>query len=417
MFPMEFDRRVLESLPLPEEEGVRRILGVLRTVVMRRVLPYFREKRGTDPTLIARVDSLLSIQRLEDDTGGIHIVSLLFPREKGWIIHIHERIFDYLAFVIPSDPESRLGGETPEEGKMLAFFEYMLRHEMEHALYPQKPEREVLRTDVSFALDRREQDPTYYKMLREALADEMNGLRGKPFLDLLDAAEEDRPVEYLITRILDPYLSVLADIPPNLMEGVFPHLDKDLKKKVLGDYYRRSRDESEPLTRRTAFLEKILHLFTRMIRSDEAEAEEIFRTFRDHWGVVYLFHELDLPEAAMDEGGPEEIFALFKDHLMKLSLDKGQEIPTVARAAATAAPKTQPLEKPKKSLKDRIEEARRSVDRIWPLPDEHQDRRNHRHPIDDATVKAIGDERERALAAIAGAQTRLDAVRLILKGQ
>ena len=108
----------------------------------------------------------------------------------------------------------------------------------------------------------------------------------------------------------------------------------------------------------------------------------------------------DVPPEQFADGSP----ALFAEVLGAVSTHIPQMI---AAGQATAASRAA----------DRIEEARRSVDRIWPLPDEHQDRRNHRHPIDDATVKAIGDERERVLAAIAGAQTRLDAVRLILKGQ
>jgi hypothetical protein len=58
-------------------------------------------------------------------------------------------------FVIPSDPESRLGDGSREEQKMLAFTELFLRHQVEHMLYPEHKEREVIQADVDFAQDRR----------------------------------------------------------------------------------------------------------------------------------------------------------------------------------------------------------------------------------------------------------------------
>ncbi|MBC8420179.1 MAG: hypothetical protein ISR62_08530 [Desulfobacteraceae bacterium] len=151
MFPMKFDHKVLETLPVPDTERIQEVLQILRTITMGRVIPYFRKKKGTDPSVIARVVEHLFIKRLEDAENHIHTVSLLSREDKTWIIHIHERIFDYLAFVIPSDPESRLGGHTGEEKKVLAFTEFLLRHEIEHMLYPKRSEREVIRSDVKHA--------------------------------------------------------------------------------------------------------------------------------------------------------------------------------------------------------------------------------------------------------------------------
>jgi len=51
MFPMSFDYKVLETLPLQDKEGVNRVLSILRALTIRRVLPYFRNKRGTNPAL------------------------------------------------------------------------------------------------------------------------------------------------------------------------------------------------------------------------------------------------------------------------------------------------------------------------------------------------------------------------------
>ncbi|MGD8389368.1 MAG: hypothetical protein PVG49_19635, partial [Desulfobacteraceae bacterium] len=67
MFPMEFDHKVLDSLPLPEKEDIRRVLQILKAVASARVFPYFRKKRLTDATLIARLSSHLTLERMEDE--------------------------------------------------------------------------------------------------------------------------------------------------------------------------------------------------------------------------------------------------------------------------------------------------------------------------------------------------------------
>jgi ATP-dependent Lon protease len=185
MLPMTFNRKVLETIFTQDGEGIQRVLHILHAIIMKRVIPYFK-RRGTDATLLARISQHVAVQRLEDEGDRIYVISLLFREQDGWVIGIHERIFDYLAFVMPSDPASRLGGGTTEEGKMLAFSEFLLRHQMEHLLHPKKTEREVVQADVVFAMDRRASDPTYYKMLRSALSDEMNGIEGAPYLGLWD---------------------------------------------------------------------------------------------------------------------------------------------------------------------------------------------------------------------------------------
>jgi ATP-dependent Lon protease len=106
-------------------------------------MPYFRKSKGSDSIAVARVSDHLTIERLEDEENRVRVVSLVTQQNQDWFIHIHERIFDYLAFVIPTNPESRLGETTHDERKILAFAEFMLRHD-EHMLYPQHSEREVL---------------------------------------------------------------------------------------------------------------------------------------------------------------------------------------------------------------------------------------------------------------------------------
>ena len=358
MFPMSFDYKVLETLPLQDKEGVNRILSILRALTIRRVLPYFRNKRGTNPAAVARVNDHLTLHRMEDEDNSIHTVSLVSEKEKGWTLHIHERVFDYLAFVIPSDPESRLGGGTPEEGKMLAFAELLLRHEIEHMLYPLETEREVIRADVAFAMERREDDPTFYRMLRNALADEMTGLKGHTYLALLDAAERGKPYEYLITRILSPYGTILADIRETLLRGVFPLLDTDLKTRVLGECYRRSRDTTYSLLRRNAFLQKVLGLFLLIGEHHMEEAEAVFHAFIDRWGLVALFHELDLPETTLEDKEAKEIFVLFMENIKRLASRENTSVPLPWVPTKKPPSEKKAPEKPVKTLKERIEEAR-----------------------------------------------------------
>ncbi len=105
-----------------------------------------------------------------------------------------------ICFCVPTHPESRLGEITHSETQILAFAEFMLRHEIEHALYPQRSEKELLQSDAEFAMERRSDDPTFYHALKNALADEMTGLKGKPYLGLLIARNKGCPTTRLLAR-------------------------------------------------------------------------------------------------------------------------------------------------------------------------------------------------------------------------
>ena len=357
MFPMTFDHKTLETLPVPDPDRIQQVLKILKTIAVGRVMPYFKNKRGTDPTVIARLAERLVLHRLEDEESRIPIVSLTVRKDEEWIIDIHERIFDYIAFVMPSDPEARLGGRSAEEGKILAFTEFVLRHQVEHILYSAESEREVIRSDLAFARERRSADPTYYTMLRKVLADEMNGLRGELYQALFESGEVGRPYEYLITRILTSLTSSLVDLPPSLLQSVFPLLDTDLKTRLIVECYRRSREVSNSLIQRASSLQEVLRFFALAIHKDEQEAEKVFHLFKDRWGLIYLFHELGLPESSLEEKEPEELFLYFKENLAKLSLD-GAPLPLTAKAPQRPVPEQPPVPASTKSLNDRIEDAR-----------------------------------------------------------
>jgi len=358
VFPLQFEHKVLDSLPAPDDDSIKRVHNILRAIISRRIIPYFRSKRGTEPSLIARITDQLRINRFHDEKNLMRVVSLLSREDNRWDIHIHERVFDYLAFVIPSDPEARLGGESLQEGQALAFAEFLLRHEIEHTLYPQKSEREAIRSDVIFAMERRETDPTYYRMLKKFLTDEMNGVKGEPYLALLDSAEREKPYEYLITRLLTPLASILPDLPDEMLQRVFPLLDRDLKTKILGELYQNSREPSYSLLRRVAFLQKALRLFSLLVKDDHKEAEEVFASFKDRWGLIYLFRELDVPEVTLEDKEFEEIFLLFKESVDRYFQESPETVSPPSDTARAVAPGKEPLPVPTKSLKERIEEAR-----------------------------------------------------------
>jgi ATP-dependent Lon protease len=358
MLPVEFDFRILSTLPLPSDETIAGILKMLRTLLVRKVLPYFKLRKGTDPLKLARAEETLSIARLEDEENRIRTVSMIIRTDKDWTIKIHERIFDYLAFVVPSDPNSRLGDGTVEEHKMLAFTELMLRHEVEHMLYPERRECDVVASDVEFAMERRNEDPTFYRVLRGVLSDEMNGIKGDNYLALLDEAEKGLPHENRINSILGALVIALAEAPQWSLLEVFPLLDLELKARVLGEYYRRSLSTSYSLLRRTRSLRSMLNLFSLLLKANEKEALEVFHTFKDRWGLVGLFHELDLPEAAVDEKAPEEIFQLLKTTLRTFMEEEETSTPAGRIAPQAAAPSlAKPPGESVKSLKDRIDEA------------------------------------------------------------
>jgi ATP-dependent Lon protease len=357
MFPMPFDHRLLATLPLPGEDRIQDIVRLLHAIVVRRILPDFRSKRGTDALKLSRLMEFLRIVRMEDEANRLNTVSAIRRAEGVWTIFIHERIFDYFSFVIPSDPESRLGSGPADEKKMLAFAEFLLRHEVELALYPDRSEREVIAADAEFALERRSDDPTYYRMLRSALSDEMNGLKGAHYLALLDLAEQGLSLEPPIGAILGELVASLAAFPLAFLQRTFPDLDGEVKSRLITECYRQSRDSGQSLLHRTHSLRAALKLLALLMSSDKTAALEVFQTFRDRWGNVELFRELEIPESVVDGSSPDELVNLFNEAL-RTHLDEDAVPLPPKPPVAVPVQHGKIIEKAEKSLKDRIEEAR-----------------------------------------------------------
>ncbi len=350
MFPMELDPRLLSSLPYPGEDGIRRVIRILLAMLGRRIIPYFRNYRGTDPTVLAKAREQISIQRLEDESTDIRTVSFLEPTDNGWCVLIQERIFDYLAFVIPSDPDSRLAQGTREEKKMLAWAEFLLRHQLEHVLYQEKSEQEVVLDDARFAMEMRRDDPTYYRALAECLGDEMNGILGRLYLGMLEHAEQGRALQGLARKILEEHTGVLAQSPSPFLERMLPHLDPHVQSSILGYCFRQSRNTAHSLIRRAAWMEKLLGLLrASLARSNKAK--EVFEAFKDRWGMASLLHELDVPEARWEAKDLEELLGLLREFL------QAREAPQPHPSPPPPAPELPQGPPPERSLKDRIQEA------------------------------------------------------------
>ncbi len=354
MFPVTFDRQVLEGLPYPEEEDIARVLGVLKIVLERRVLPYFRTRRGTDPRHSALVMDRVRLERLEDDQRVIAPLSLLFKRDPHWVIAVHERLFDYFAFVLPGDSKGLVTEGTDEERRALAFAEFLLRHQMEHLLYPKTAETAVVESDVVFAVEKAQEDPTFYRLLVHILRDEMVGIRGEEYLQLFDAEVQGTGTASLVYRMVLRASSWLADLEEKLFSETLTGLDMDCRVQALGECWNRSRQTMLSLVQRTAFLEKLFCGFDKLLEADPAEAPKVLMAFRDRWGLWGLFHELGVPQEEVEHKDGDALFGLFVKHCKDFLQKSG---------ARYAAPPSRPVEPPKptvgvKSLKDRIEEAK-----------------------------------------------------------
>ncbi len=353
MLPVNFNRQKLESLPLPDEHAMRRVNEILNALIEQRVQPYFKKRKGTDALALTRARQGLRIHRLEDEFDTIALVSFVSKDEQGWRIDIHERIFDYLAFVANMQSQFVLGSGNVEERKMYAFSEFLLRHSFEHILYPDHKELEVVGSDIEFAMHRKKSDPTTYRALRAAFEDDMNGIYGKDYLELFDLAERKQSQEPTIKRMVNGWSMALGRLPEHLLDRIFPLLDEAVIIRVLSESFKESQCPDLTLIERAASFEKFLKFLRTMAGRDPSVAFRAFRAVRERWGVVVLFRELGTSEAEMSEGEDEALFEHFLEITERRVAKHRRDLPPPdsahsAKVVKPAKPKT---------LKERIEEA------------------------------------------------------------
>ncbi len=360
MLPIHFDDRAVADLPLPDGDTAHRVTELLLAMVSRRVLPYFRKRKMVDAVRLSRVQEQFQVVRLEDPDHRIRMLSVLEHPAGRWTLHLHERLFDYLAFVLPSDPDQRLGDALPEPRKALAFAELLLRHEVEHVLYPGREEREAVLGDLEFMLDRRDVDPTFFKTLLEALRDPLNGLNGEPYLRLLELSGRGASCDEEIGRLVADTAARSTSLPEGLLASAIPAMGREFKGAVLDECYRGSRSTHVSLARRAAQLNTLLHVLAAQLEVDRGEAAALFHAFREHWGIAALLQELEIPETEVQGRSPSELFDLLAARIaatVQAQRTNVMEGPGEAAPGPRPSPR-QPADPPRLSLKDRVEEAR-----------------------------------------------------------
>ncbi len=361
MIPILLDHKILKNLPAPNDKTISRVFQAFQTIVGQKTIPFFRNNRGVNLVQLANIRQTLFFRRIEDAENRIGFPSLLVRTQQTWTILIHEKFFDYLAFVLPVRPGLELlGGRINEERKMMAFTEFFLRHQFEHILFPDKSEAEVIRSDIEFARGLAESDSKTYTSLRAALADPTNGIVGEGYLELMDGKEEDARCDFKMGRILSAFIRSVAALPGGFLPDVFRDLDKDVKTRVLNRCYRDGLDERQPLVRKAASLRKVLRLFAIAISNDPDQGIELFREFKRRWGLETLFKELDIPERLIEDKSVPRLFEVFSRNLEEFvepSDVAGQEPASISRQGRPDSMAQQP-----KSLKERIEEARGDPD-------------------------------------------------------
>lgn len=367
VLPILLDHKVLNSLPIPNDKAISRVFQTFQTIVGQKTIPFFRNHRGVNLVQLSNIRQNLFFRRMEDEEHRVGLLTLLVRSQQSWTVLIHERIFDYLAFVLPARPGPELGSGISEERKMTAFSEFFLRHHFEHILFPDKSEVEVVRSDIDFARGLSIGDPKTYAALRAALSDQMNGITGKGYLQLLDREEEDSRCDFSMGRIISAYTQSVAALPAHFLPDVFRDLDVEAKMRVLSHCYRNGLDDLQPLVRRAASLRKVLRLFAIAIDRDPDQGMELFREFKRRWGLATLFNELDIPEHFIEERSLPRLYDIFSRNLEEFvePLDIiGQDPSSIHRQGRPEAIPQQP-----KSLKERIDEAKGDPDIPRPVVD------------------------------------------------
>ena len=167
MLPIELDHKVLSTIPIPTDKSINRVFQTLQTILSQAVIPYFRNDRGVSLVQLADLRQSIFFRRMEDEENRVAMPTLLLRQGRSWTILIHEKLFDYLAFVLSFRPEFRGPDGDREERRMLKFSEFLLRHHFEHLVFPNASELDIIRSDIEFATVWRKKDPKGYQAFRE----------------------------------------------------------------------------------------------------------------------------------------------------------------------------------------------------------------------------------------------------------
>ena len=363
MLPMTFDRRVLASPTLDYDDSAGKLMKVLRAIVERRVLPSFAEDESVDRVRLARASERYSLARMEDPAGGLELVSILVAREGRWTVHFHERVFDYFAFGLPLDPSRAFDSPTREAQKVLALSEFMLRHQFERIVWPERDVMEVLESDCRYVVECRESEPALYSALTEALDDDLNGLRTADFVELIRRYEDGEGFSEHAEGMIRDHVPELTKLPESTLTGVFHALSGREKGLLLDACHRQTRDGSLTLARRALQLENLVALFDHQRREDVDELRRLFEGFADRWPVEEFLREIDVQPSVVDSGQPDAPFerlvsALETRGRVGLADEVDEAPPPVPEPQLDSATLSNERPTPTGTLRDRIEAAR-----------------------------------------------------------
>jgi hypothetical protein len=366
MLPITFDHHVLQSLPGVDDAAAARVVHLLHTIAVHRVVPHLAARDDADATRLARAADRTTLVRMEDPESRLGLVSLVTADERHWSIHIHERIFDYFAFAFP-DWEDATEDLTPEARRALALAEFILRHQLHHLAYPEHDEAVVIAADLGFVEERRTTDTLFFRHLVESLTDETLGLRAHGYLDLFergtDGADDLRAV---IAQYVQEHLWHLCDAPTELLHRVFAAQGRDERQQLVVSCLRRGEDGELSITRRSEHINRALALLEAQRSAGDDDFRRLLEDLKQRGLLSGVLAELGLNRGDDPLNEPaawQRLHHALRRHSSSQRLQPA-ETTTPADEPEPPRPTLQgPVlmgEEPRLTLKERVEQARRN---------------------------------------------------------
>jgi len=357
---MTFDRRVLSLLPPMDTALEGRVLTVLRAIAERRVLPFFSAREDVTAVQLARASERYRIARFEDVSGEIELVSFVATDGKTWTVHIHERVFDYIAFGLPANPLQAFQPTTEEAAKVMALAEFVLRHEFDHIVRSERTEVDVLASDCGFVVERRESEPGFFDHLMQVFLDPTNGLRTEIYSELIARFEENVGFDTAASDAAASHLDRLGHLPPEFLGSAFMTLAPTDKERLVAACYQLVSDRSLTVAQRARHLESVLALFARQLRDDETGLRPLFDAFLAGHRRDHALRDLEIMTEDLDPGDADAVYQAFVQRVAGRPPQAATpEAPPVTRLAPALEGPHLSGEWPKPdSLRQRIEAAR-----------------------------------------------------------
>jgi ATP-dependent Lon protease len=314
MLPISFDPDILSSLPTVGAGGAARVTAALKAIVERRVIPYLASVEEADPVRLARVAERLEIARLEDPTAEVTLVSVLGERRTGWTVFLHERIFDYIAFGLPteSDAGDRLERMPAEGRRVLALAELVLRHEVEHAVFPHRSEPDLVDSDLRFLRYRRDGDRSFFEAVQDVLRDPTNGLRGEAWLGLLDVDEDGQDRVGLVRDMVDGHVARMTELPASVLVETARTLDEDTTCRLIQAGVRRAADPELPLRRRATMIERVRRVLADLGERDLDTLRGVIDRLDSDGDAARLRAELEVAEVGDEASRRDALVAAIR---------------------------------------------------------------------------------------------------------